>query len=185
MAIAVSGVEVKMVQVNLRDKPQALLACSPKGTVPVLQLADGTVIDESLDIMRWALAINDPEEWMNGEDALSPEAFSLIQTNDNEFKKSLDRFKYADRFPENSRIYYREQAEVFITCLNTILSERLYLIGNKLRFVDVAIFPFIRQFAHVDKEWFYSSRYKHVIDWLDRILANAVFNAVMAKTCNQ
>jgi glutathione S-transferase len=116
MAIAVSRVEVEMHEVDLRKKPEALLACSPKATVPVLQLCDGAVIDESLDIMRWALAIRDPQEWMGGSDGLPDEALELIRRNDGSFKHDLDRYKYADRFPQHSARYYREQGRDVFGC---------------------------------------------------------------------
>lgn len=128
LAIGVSGVEVELREVDLRDKPQAMLDCSPKGTVPVLQLADGSVIDESLDIMRWALAINDPMGWCNE----TSEALALIAQNDSSFKQNLDRYKYADRHPEHSAEYYRGQAELFLLLLDTRLAEQKYLMGNQV-----------------------------------------------------
>ncbi|MES2353260.1 MAG: glutathione S-transferase [Pseudomonadota bacterium] len=181
LAIKVSGVDIEMREVDLRNKPQQMLACSPKGTVPVLQLADGTVIDQSLDIMQWALAIHDPHAWMGGSSELSAEALSLIHQNDGIFKHDLDRYKYAERFPEYPAAYYRETAEVFLYALNTRLDKRAYLMSDQLSFTDMAIFPFIRQFAHVDKEWFYAAEYKNVIKWLEELLHSALFISVMQK----
>ena len=178
MAIAVSGAVVDMNEVDLRQKPQALLACSPKGTVPVLQLPDGVVIEESLDIMRWALAINDPQAWMDCEPA---EALHLIERNDGSFKQDLDRYKYADRFPEHSAIHYRDQAETFLTVLNTRLTGQAYLMRDRISLVDVALFPFVRQFAHADRIWFYASPYRHLIRWLDEFLQSPLFISVMGK----
>jgi glutathione S-transferase len=178
MAIEVSGAEVEMHEVDLRHKPQVLLACSPKGTVPVLRLPDGRVIDESLDIMRWALSINDPQGWMDSEPA---ETLHLIEQNDGSFKQDLDRYKYPDRFPEQSAVYYRKQAETFLTALNTRLAGHSYLMRNRLSLVDVALFPFVRQFAHVDRDWFYASPYRHLIGWLDEFLQSPLFIAVMRK----
>jgi glutathione S-transferase len=178
MAIAVSGAEVETHEVDLRVKPQAMLACSPKGTVPVLQLPDGRVIDESLDIMRWALAINDPQAWMEGQPA---ETLHLIEQNDGPFKQELDRYKYADRFPQHSRVYYRQQAEVFLAALNTRLAGQAHLLGDRIKLVDVALFPFVRQFAHVDRDWFYASQYRHLVRWLDGFLQSPLFIAVMRK----
>jgi glutathione S-transferase len=177
LAINVSDVSVEMREVDLRYKPQAMLDCSPKGTVPVLQLADGTVLDESLDIMRWALAINDPLSWLDD----SAVARELIAQNDNSFKQNLDRYKYADRHPEHSLHYHREQAELFLRLLNERLAKQKYLIGDKPSFTDMAILPFVRQCAHVDKKWFYASRYTDLIRWLDGLLLSDLFIAVMKK----
>jgi glutathione S-transferase len=181
MAIAVSGAEVEMHEVDLREKPPALLVCSPKGTVPVLQLPDGVVIDESLDIMRWALAINDPQAWMGESGELPAEALHLIEQNDGSFKQDLDRYKYADRFPELSAVHHREQAETFLAALNTRLAGRAYLTHDRISLVDVALFPFVRQFAHVDRDWFYASQYRHLIKWVDEFLQSSLFISVMRK----
>lgn len=177
LAIKISGIEVEMREVDLRDKPRALVECSPKGTVPVLLLPDGTVIDESLDIMRWALAINDPETWSNQ----SAESLSLIGQNDGSFKRSLDRYKYPARFSEQSVEYYREQGEGFLRLLDERLTGLKYLMRDRPDMTDMAILPFVRQFAHVDKQWFYSSRYTRLIDWLDGLLRSDSFVAAMKK----
>jgi glutathione S-transferase len=181
LAIKVSGVEVEMREVDLRNKPHSMLECSPKGTVPVLQLADGVVIEESLDIMQWALAINDPQGWMTGGAELSVEALTLIHQNDGPFKRYLDRYKYAERFPEHPAVYYREQAEVFLSELDTRLGKQTYLMGDRPGVSDAAIFPFVRQFAHVDREWFYASRYERLRTWLDGWLQSSLFESVMRK----
>jgi glutathione S-transferase len=177
LAIKISDVEVEMCEVDLRHKPQAMLDCSPKGTVPALQLVDGKVLDESLDIMRWALAINDPESWMND----SAEARELIAQNDSSFKQNLDRYKYADRYPEHSIEHHREQAELFLRLLNDRLTNQKYLMSDKPSFTDMAILPFVRQCANVDKEWFYASPYTDLIKWLDGLLQSDLFIAVMKK----
>ena len=181
MAIKTSGIEVNMHEVKLRDKPAALLECSPKGTVPVLQLANGRVIDESLDIMLWALSINDPEHWLDESDGLSEAAQALIKRNDEPFKQALDYYKYSVRYPEHSEQYYREQAEFFLKELDVRLSQSEYLMGNRLTVPDFAIFPFIRQFSNVDKDWFYASPYTHLIQWLDARISSDLFAAVMQK----
>ncbi|PUA20303.1 glutathione S-transferase [Glaciimonas sp. PCH181] len=184
LAVKVSGVAVNMHEVSLRNKPQSMLDCSPKGTVPVLQLLDGTVIEESLDIMRWALAINDPQGWLDQHGALSAEAAALIAINDGVFKQNLDRYKYAERFPAFPAHYYREQGSLFLTTLNNRLALHHHLMRDQISFADIAIFPFVRQFAHVDKEWFYAnpSPHAHVMRWLDDLLASPLFLAVMEKT---
>jgi glutathione S-transferase len=178
LAIKISGVEVEMREVDLRNKPQAMLDCSPKGTVPVLRLADGKVIDESLDIMRWALAIHDPQTWLAD---FSAEAHALIAQNDGSFKRDLDRYKYADRYPEHPAEYYRERAEDFLLELDSRLAKRAYLTGNRLGFADMAILPFVRQCAYVNKNWFYASHYTQLIQWLDGLLQSPLFINVMKK----
>jgi glutathione S-transferase len=177
LAIAVSGVAVTQHEVDLRDKPAAMLAISPKGTVPVLQLVDGTVIEESLDIMRWALQQNDPENWLVNNDMHS----ALFEQNDTSFKRDLDHYKYPNRFPETSIENYRAACEKFVQSLDNRLASSAFLTGGKFAFADAAIVPFIRQFAQVDKEWFYQSHHHHVIKWLDQILASALFVEVMKK----
>ncbi len=179
LAIMVSGVEVDKCEVDLRNKPKALVDCSPKATVPVLQFPNGKVIEESLEIMQWALTIHDPEEWLDEEDSPSAETLGLIKQNDGPFKASLDRYKYAVRFPEHPAAYYREQAASFLAELNSRINKQGYLIRNRPSLADMAILPFIRQFANVDTDWFYQSQYNHLKKWLDTFLKSALFNAVM------
>lgn len=178
LALAVSGIDVEKIEVDLKHKPAAMLAMSPKATVPVLQLPDGKVVEESLDIMRWALSLNDPEKWLSNKDEATQR---LLEINDGVFKQSLDRYKYADRYPDHSADYYRQQAEIFITQLNRRLSMHDFLLDNQPRLVDMAILPFVRQFAHVDKSWFYASPYQAVIRWLDGLLAKDLVQLVMKK----
>ena len=174
LAITVSLQTVEYREILLRDKPRELLEASPKGTVPVLVLPDGRVIDESLDIMHWALQLNDPERWLEGDT-------ELIERNDREFKHWLDRYKYADRFPEHSAGFYRQQGEVFLDALEQRLQCSNGLSTSHLTITDYGIAPFIRQFAHVDREWFYSSPYPHLIRWLDRFLQSELFTRIMVK----
>ena len=181
LAIKASTFEVELREVILSNKPQQMLACSPKGTVPVLQLADGTVIDESRDIMEWALKQQDPENWLPNNTFDIEETRRLIDFNDNEFKGHLDRYKYSDRFPEQPEEYYRQLCEGFLQQLEDKLNSNTYLLGNKLTMVDMAIFPFIRQFAHVDKNWFDQTQYKKLQQWLELMLALPLFNKVMNK----
>ena len=177
MAIIYAGIPVEIREVELKNKPQQFLDISPKGTVPVLELANGVVIEESLDIMRWALAQQDTEHWLR----VSVEADRLIQWNDGDFKQYLDRYKYADRYPDFSQAYYRQQAEVFLTELETQLTGSRYLCGNEFSLADVAIFPFIRQFAGVDSDWFRDSAYPALNRWLEAIVATDLFGRVMVK----
>ena len=180
LALKVSGVELEMREVSLRAKPQALLDCSPKGTVPVLQLADGTVIEQSLDIMRWALARHDPQAWL-GPHGLAQQDSALIARNDGQFKQDLDRYKYAERFPQQPATHYRQQAETFLAELESRLAAAPWLGGQRPGLADFAIFPFIRQFAGVEPDWFQQSPYRHLLRWLDRLLASPLFVAVMQK----
>jgi glutathione S-transferase len=177
MAIIYAGVPLEIREVELKNKPERLLAISPKGTVPVLQLVNGAVVEESLDIMQWALAQNDPEHWLHA----SVEADRLIKWNDGDFKYYLDRYKYADRYPDFPREHYRQQAEVFLTELEARLINSGYLCGNDFSIADAAIFPFIRQLAGVDSDWFQSSVYPALKEWLEAILATELFGRVMAK----
>lgn len=184
MAIKISGVQVDMHEVDLRNKPQALLDCSSKGTVPVLQLENGLVIDESLDIMLYALAIHDPENWMEGKANLSSAALSLIRQNDYSFKHDLDRYKYANRFPEQSPNEHRTKAESFLRDLSQRLTNQPYLLGQQATLADVAIFPFIRQFSLVDKEWFQTDaekNYANLAFWLQTWCESSLFASVMQK----
>ena len=181
LAIAVSAIPVEYREIALRNKPAAMLAISPKGTVPILQLVDGRVIEQSLDIMVWVLALNDPQRWLQGDKSLPNAAKLLIDTNDGPFKFWLDRYKYADRYPEHSSEYYRQRAEEFLQQLESLLETQKYLCGAHSSVADMAIFPFIRQFAAVDKVWFATSEYVSLRKWLDESLASDLFAQVMVK----
>lgn len=181
LAINVGNIKVELREVKLADKPKELIACSPKGTVPVLQLTDGTIIDESKDIMLWALKENDPNNWLVSETVEKQETNRLIDINDNEFKQHLDYYKYADRFPEQTMEYYRQQGEVFLQLLEKKLNETKYLISDTISLADMAIFPFIRQFAYVDKDWFDQTDYKKLQAWLNYFLNTSIFKKTMEK----
>ena len=162
----------------MRDKPASMLNYSAKGTVPVLVTTDAQVIDESRDIISWALQHNDPEQLLRA-DLLSPN--QLIDQNDGEFKTSLDRYKYADRYPEKPQQEYRREAEKFLALLEQRLSNHAYLMDARPSIADIAIFPFIRQFALVDTTWFDNSQYKNVQRWLDSFLSSPMFERCMQK----
>ncbi len=181
MAIFSAVIKVDIHEVSLKNKPQAMLEASSKGTVPVLCLED-KVIDESLDIMLWALTINDPDAWYSSySEAEKNRGFALIDLNDNGFKPCLDKYKYADRFPEYSAEYYRQQCDSFLKQLNTRLEASEYLLGKNLSFADIAIFPFVRQFSMVDKAWFDQSQYSYLRGWLNTLISSLLFTQVMAK----
>lgn len=172
LALAVSGTRMELREVRLSAKPPAMLAASPKGTVPVLVLASGEVIDESLDIMRWALAMRDPEGWLARDDA------ALIARNDGPFKHDLDRTKYPERHGADSA-EHRESGLAFLRELDSRLSATEQLCGPTRGLTDAAILPFIRQFAAVDPEWFDTQPLPHLKRWLADHLASALFDSVM------
>lgn len=181
MAVSCAGLQVELREVVLREMPEQLLAISPKGTVPVLQLPDGTLIDESRDIMQWALTLNDPENWMPQGDERQAGTAHLIDENDGPFKYFLDRYKYAERYPEASAADYREKCEAFLVELEGRLSVTANLLGEAVSIADIAIFPFIRQFAHVDKPWFDQTPYPSLQYWLAGFIASSLFADVMHK----
>jgi glutathione S-transferase len=171
MALLVSGVAFEICEVRLSDKPAALFEASPKGTVPVLVLSDGTVIDESIDIMRWALARHDPENWLAGDDT------ALIATFDGAFKAHLDGYKYGRDVVEN-----RAAGLAMLQGLDDRLAGRANLCLQTRSLTDMAIMPFVRQFAMVGREWFDAQPIPRVQDWLARHLSSSLFVAAMAKS---
>ncbi len=179
MAIAYSGTQVELRDILLKDKPRDMIAHSPKATVPVLKDVNGTVLEESLDIMYWALQQADPEEWL--PDAMKDDIRSLVEENDGPFKESLDRYKYHVRFPEYGREEYRKQGEAFLQKLEVRLSASEYLMGEKMTFADIAIFPFIRQFANSDRAWFDDAPYPALRNWLQQRIDSPLFELVMKK----
>jgi len=176
MALRYSGVPLSIVEVSLKAKPAEMLALSPKGTVPVLVCADGRVIEQSLEIMHWALAQYDPDNW------LGPDSAALIEENDQVFKVNLDRYKYAIRYPEQPMEHYRAQGAAFLQRLEVLLEQTPYLAGDTLSLADIALAPFVRQFAHVDRDWFEQAPYPRLNAWLERFLASELFISVMTKT---
>ena len=180
MALHYAGVKVETREISFKAKPAHMLQISPKGTVPVLQLADETVLEQSLDIMHWALAQHDPENWL-GSAQQQADAAELIALNDGEFKQALDRYKYADRFPGQSSAIYRAQGERFLVQLEARLATQPYLQGEQPHLADIAIFPFIRQFSMVDAAWFAAADYPRLRTWLDAWLASDLFQAIMQK----
>ena len=177
MALRYCGVPVEIVEVSLKAKPAEMLAISPKGTVPVLD-ANGRVIDESLEIMRWALAQNDPQDWLLSGDARVAE---LIEANDQVFKVHLNRYKYAERYPEQPMEVYRAEGEMFLRRLEELLEGREYLLTDHPSLADIALLPFVRQFAHVDREWFAQTPYVRLQAWLQRFLESELFTSIMKK----
>ncbi len=177
MALRYSGVPVEIIEVSLKAKPAEMLAISPKGTVPVLD-AGGRVIDESLEIMRWALAQNDPQGWLLDGDARIAE---LIEANDQVFKVHLNRYKYAERYPEQPMEVYRAEGAVHLQRLEALLNDHDYLLADHPSLADIALLPFVRQFAHVDREWFAQTPYVRLQAWLQRFLESDLFTSIMKK----
>jgi len=178
MALTYANIDIEYREIELQNKPQAMLDVSPKGTVPVLILSDSTVIDESLDIMLWALKQHDPDRWLSSS---TDQALTLIKKNDGEFKRALDKYKYAVRFPEYSDLYYRAQGEIFFKILEQKLNQYRFLTCEQATLVDYAIFPFVRQFAHVNKTWFDQSPYPKLQQWLEYHLNSSLFIIIMEK----
>ena len=176
MALAVSKRQVRLREILLRDKPDEMIAVSTKGTVPVLIDGD-VVIDESLGVMRWALAHNDPEGWLASEGA----AAALIEENDGDFKHHLDRYKYATRYEGADPATHRGEAMKFIEKLEAQLNEGAFLSGDTRGFADIAIFPFIRQFRIADPTWFDAARIPNVQAWLAGLMVSELFTSVMQK----
>lgn len=181
LAIAVSGVRCELREVLLRDKPQALLDASPKATVPVLVDTDGTVIEQSLDIMFWALQQRDPEGWLLPSQEDMAVMLTLIGECDGAFKHQLDHYKYPQRYNETSGDAYRDQAATWLLQLNARLEESSFLFGSKPALADMAIAPFVRQFAYTDHGWFSSQPWPRLQAWLDAWLDSELFERVMIK----
>lgn len=174
LALLVSGQAVVLREVVLRDKPDALRQASPKATVPVLQLPDGQVIDQSIDIMHWALARSDPEGWLMCDDA------GLVAANDGPFKAHLDRTKYPDRHGSDPAVH-RAAALDWLHRLDRRLGGSDQLCGATRGLADMAIVPFVRQFAAIDPAWFTAQALPHLRRWLDGHLQSPLFAAAMLR----
>lgn len=181
MALRYANIDVEVREIVLREKPAQMLAVSPKGTVPVLVLASGQVLEQSLDIINWALEQSDMDEWIVQDQAVQKLSADLIATNDGDFKQALDKYKYAIRFPENPPDVYRAQGEAFLLRLESLLQQNAYLFRNTVSKADIAIFPFVRQFSMVDEVWFETANYPALKAWLNGLLNSQLFIDVMQK----
>ncbi|WP_120499930.1 glutathione S-transferase [Roseovarius sp. EL26] len=176
LAIASSDIEVVLREIVLRNKPKAFLATSPSATVPCLQV-DDQVIDESFDIMLWALKQNDPEGWL----AMPDEGMALISDCDGAFKTALDRYKYSVRYDNVDAQSEREKAAQFVRILNDRLLQSNYLMDAKPTLADMAILPFVRQYAHVDLDWFSAQSWASAKEWLEKFKTSQRFTGIMRK----
>ena len=180
MALVESDIEFDIYEISLRNKPYEMLSISPKGTVPVIRVNE-LVLDESLDIMKWASQNSKSNQFQILSLQDKKISDELISLNDGKFKVSLDHYKYFDRYPDKSIIKYRESCYFFLEILEERLSSTNFLISDERTFVDISIFPFIRQFMNVDKTWFDNSKYKKIKKWLILLIESDLFKRVMVK----
>jgi glutathione S-transferase len=179
MALAYSGIAVEIREISLREKPASMLAISPKGTVPVMQ-SDDLVLEQSYDIMKWALKQSDPDQWLSAETESVIDEW--VEKNDGPFKKLLDQYKYPDRCPDISLEETLSQAiSSFLGPINEQLKKSTYLLGPKMSLADIAIFPFVRQFSMVNSEWIDQSGLNFLKQWLNEHLESPLFLSVMQK----
>ncbi len=179
MALLSCAIDFDIFEISLKDKPKQLIEISPKGTVPVF-VYKGLVLDESIDIMNWAA-----EQKKNNSIKINPNDLviikSMIKINDEEFKNKLDLYKYTSNTKTSIKIKYRKECEVYIKNIDEILKAKEYLLSNKFGYLDMAIFPFIRQFFNVDPKFFEQDSYNNLKNWLEKISASDLFIQVMKK----
>ena len=188
LGILLSNEQVWVRAIKLNNKPEAFLAIAKKGTVPILILDDrqgpdhAVVVDESLDIMLWALKNSDPQNLLYSDNPNAlPEMLTLIERFERDFVEVLEKYKYAGRFRDFSQLFYRRQCELFIQELEKKLDQYDYFMGPTPSLMDYALLPFIRQFAKVERQWYLQSQYVNVRDWLNRHLQQPLFTKAMAK----
>ena len=181
MAILNGSKQCVLREVSLKNLPNEMLLVSPKATVPVLLLSDGQVLEESLDIMDWALRDNNPGGWLTPELGSLDEMLEIINEIDTDFKYNLDRYKYSSRFTDIDPIYHRDKAKEQLFFLNAKLEKGKNLFGNRVSLADIAIFPFIRQFANTDRDWFSGLEIKPLSQWLERHVSSDLFLNNMRK----
>ncbi|GAA5131820.1 glutathione S-transferase [Thalassotalea piscium] len=181
IAIYRSSVPIELRDIVLKNKPKEMLLASPKGTVPTLVLPSGKVVDESLDVMLWALNTNDPYGLLGANKEQLHNMLTLIHRFDHEFKQALEQYKCAKRYHEANIEQCREKCELYIQEIEQRLNKGNYLINTEESLADIAILPFIRQFARVERQWYLQSPYPNLKKWLKHYLQSAMFTKVMAK----
>lgn len=181
MALKYANQKIILREVELNDLPAEALAVSLHATVPSLVINENEYMDESWDIVKWAIQKNDPDNWLGKNGEYLKDAEMLVETNDYSFKEDLDHYKYADRHPEQPMEYYRQRCEEFLDELNEMLEENVFLLADHITIADIAVFPFIRQFAMVDKGWFDKAPYPELQRWLDFILDTEWFSDAFKK----
>lgn len=179
MAIYTSQQKCEIREVLLKDKPPSMLGYSSKGTVPVLVLQSGNVIDESLDVIDWALNLNDPYNWKRSKDLQKTK--ELIEINDGDFKFHLDRYKYSKRYKNEDPNFHKEKCLTFIKMINEELKDSKYIYDNEISYIDISLLPFIRQFRIADNEWFDELPYENVKSWLSNFLNSELLKSIMSK----
>ena len=181
LAIKASGQQVHLREILLRDKPEPFLAASAKGTVPVLECADGQVIDESRDVMFWALQQTDPQGWLDIYHADAQGVKTHLDALDGDFKHHLDRYKYATRYEEADESAHRAAGANYLANWNDILTRQTALSGDKLGLIDYATLPFVRQFRIADPQWFDAQDWPALHAWLQAFLNSPLFASIMEK----
>lgn len=187
LAILASQQPVELREILLRDKPAEMLAASPKATVPVLVMEDNQVLEQSLDIMLWTLKRNDPQNWLSPQQGSLEEMLALIGEMDGDFKHHLDKYKYASRHKSDAQdqaafaAHHRTAAINILARLDAKLAQQSFLFGSEKSLADIAIAPFVRQFANTDINWFNSQPYPHLQAWLQDFLKAPEFTSIMSK----
>ena len=176
MALAESGITIELREISLKDRPSSLYQISSKGTVPVLQINQNKIIDESIEIMLWAINQSNLD-WL---DKNPKGQLDIIKSNDTDFKYWLDRYKYADRYPEDTIHEYQNECKKILLSYENILDKKYYLYDNKYQLADIAIFPFIRQCENVDQNWF-NINFPNLTAWIKKIKSSNLFIATMDK----
>lgn len=180
LALTISAQVCELREVVLARKPAALLQASAKGTVPVLVLPDGRVMEQSLDIMLWALNGNDPQQWLTPRGITLDQMLALVAQCDSDFKLHLDRYKYPNRYQLDHGILHRDQGALFLQHLNTRLSTHAHVMAASPTLADMAIVPFVRQFAHTDPSWFASQPWPALQAWLQQFETSPIYRQIMA-----
>ena len=183
LALYSSQIQCELREVHLSDKPSEMLEISEKATVPVLQLDSGLVIDESLDIMKWALSKSDPDGLLTEYSQFQYEVDELILLIDTKFKTHLDKYKYPNRYRGVEPVDHRTIGMEVLKGIEGYINNCSYIFGEKLSFADMAILPFVRQYRIADPEWFDNVMpLPFIKKWLEKFISNSIFDEIMIKT---